>query len=153
MDELNKKLAEWKWDRVEHRYGFQDECGNFIEMQSNPYSPGRSGGAKTLCYLDESRDLTAEEQAEYQEDFDKGQAEFIPLTVEIWEKVPDFPHSLDACFEHLVPKLTTILIQSEYLEEEYWAVVGDGAKEYDAGEETPALALCKAIGKLIDGAV
>ena len=66
----------------------------------------------------------------------------------------NFPNSLDACFEWLVLKLPYIFVFD--LAEGVWAcfIKGcDGAPNKTEGYgETPSLALCKAIEKLIDGA-
>ena len=154
-EELKKKLAEWVWETVERRYGFVDEGGYFMEMQSNPYSNKKKHHSTCLCYLEESRDLTEEEQMSYQEDFDKGLVKFIPAKTELWESVPDFPESLDACFKWLRLKFISMACGS--LNEEGWKgawakVIAHDRKTSDIREEgiEPALALCLAIEKLID---
>ena len=71
----------------------------------------------------------------------------------------NFPESLDACFEWLVPELYK---QDYYYELLQWnsgqhkAIINKKTAEWavtvsDAIAETPALALCLAIEKLIDG--
>ncbi len=61
---------------------------------------------------------------------------------------PDFTHSLDACIEHLGPKFDNINIQKF---NGMWQV---GVKKIcgrwciAGGEDTPALAFCKAVGKV-----
>ena len=74
-------------------------------------------------------------------------------------KPPDFINSLDACFKWLVPKLA-----GDYQLTFEWALGGiecswtieeccESIKRncYHCNAETPALALCLAIAKLIDG--
>ena len=148
MNELNKKLAQWRWDNVECRGGFYDECGDFVEMQGNPYQGNHGYSSNPLCYLVESRDLTKKEIAEYQKDFDNGLAKFVPNKSGWWEAVPDFTDpefGIAYCFKWLVPKARKQLNDMEFgrllhlwLEQISWQ-----------GEE-PALDLCKAIEKLID---
>ena len=72
----------------------------------------------------------------------------------------DFPHSLDVCLEWLVPKLSQngYFITSMSQDYPYWFCIIEGGNDEiyanaDSGvskDETPALALCKAIEKLID---
>lgn len=59
----------------------------------------------------------------------------------------DFTDSLDACFERLVPKLSSYKLDSTNPKFHH-AYLG---KNYSAWAETPALALCLAIKKMIDG--
>lgn len=59
-----------------------------------------------------------------------------------YEKLPDFPRSLDACFEWVVPKVG----QFTYLD----VFLHDWIDKFYTEEETPALALCYAVEKLID---
>ena len=78
-------------------------------------------------------------------------------------ELPNFPESLDACFKGLVPKLKSLLdretarIRLEYSQRKegewlfYFEDYIPHSHHYAYGE-TPALALCKAIEKLIDGA-
>ena len=68
--------------------------------------------------------------------------------------LPDFPHSLDACFKWLVHKLkkdingyAEITIYEAPLGQ--WGVYLSDWRYYETAK-TPALALCKAIEKLID---
>ena len=68
-------------------------------------------------------------------------------------RLPDFAHSLDACFKWLVPKLGHVGLSTQgcYFDVTIWAK--DTDSEYDGimtREATPTLALCKAIEKLID---
>ena len=105
-------------------------------------------------------------------------AGFRPTTLEGWEGYykapegvqvawtcckPSFTESLDACFKWLVPKLDKdyayVLLQDKSGGQHYWVceIYPDcllTRKGYQAlsGEtsKTPALALCKAIEKLID---
>lgn len=77
---------------------------------------------------------------------------------DIWhEDEPDFLHSLDACFKWLVPKLKEmgLTITLYFGIESIFANIGypdtDIRESIFLGEAgTPALALCKAIEKLID---
>jgi len=64
---------------------------------------------------------------------------------------PNFPKSLDACFKWLVPKLDYYIQINTYYDE--WAAFIDnqlGTLKVGSRGKTPALALCKAIEKLID---
>jgi len=71
--------------------------------------------------------------------------------------LPAFPQSLDACFKWLVPKLRQLTISNSVANTNKWMVdilAGGGVGKLldrSYGEaETPALAFCKAIEKLID---
>ena len=70
--------------------------------------------------------------------------------------LPDFTDSLDACFKWLVPKLPIgssigIEIRGRLLEGDIQSVYVDMLPSgIEAEAKTPALALCKAIEKLID---
>ena len=71
---------------------------------------------------------------------------------------PNFTQSLDACFKWLVPKLFAVAIHTIWTsidtvyKDTYMAVAyRNSDDDYRATELTPALALCKAIEKLIDG--
>jgi len=73
-----------------------------------------------------------------------------------WEP-PNFTESLDACFKWLVPnvELVSIATRRAYtgpiaVPNGYWATVSIGALAQDEQADTPALALCLAIEKLID---
>ena len=72
-----------------------------------------------------------------------------PNTTDVWMStpyLPDFTHSLDACFMWLVPKVRGITTHSGYREIILSLVAPLGFfKEYDA-----PLALCKAIEELIE---
>ena len=69
-----------------------------------------------------------------------------------WEGLPNFTNSLDACFRWLVPRL----------EKDYWIIIDPPNKtviivygfvqEAEGIGETSALALCRAIEKIIDDA-
>ena len=77
---------------------------------------------------------------------------FNGLPVVLGEDIPDFTQSLDASFKWLVPKLTFWeLIYNGYIgfcDAYVWA--GEDDKLFGGAQaETPALALCLAIGKLI----
>ena len=71
-------------------------------------------------------------------------------TQAIREPLPAFPYSLDACFKWLVPKLPLQEIYIQPTSDNSWQVDIE-REEYWADAETPALALCLAIEKLIDG--
>lgn len=72
------------------------------------------------------------------------------------EVVPDFPHDLNACFKWLVPQALEMIIEKGYVPpimklfqlwyDELVSLTGDSSNVQQA-----ALALCKAIEKLIDG--
>lgn len=75
--------------------------------------------------------------------------------------LPDFPHSLDACFKWLVPKLLTqldpdtrkVVLQhgrTKEMDWYFWFEDWRAPLYHWAHAETPALALCLAIDKLID---
>jgi len=71
------------------------------------------------------------------------------------ESLPNFTNSLDACFKWLVPKfyrywMTRTNNCKEHRFEFSWGDA-DGFVFYYAEAETPALALCLAIEKLIEG--
>ena len=73
-----------------------------------------------------------------------GQAQdgaFIPL---------DFTQSLDACFKWLVPKLLSASMSWTAGVRFLWIIEFDVDHRYEGFAETPALALCRAIEKLID---
>lgn len=126
--ELNKKLAEW---------------AGFIQMRLNdrPHEP-------TLLYK-----------------FPRDSKVGVSL-------LPDFTQSLDACFKWLVPKLKDIyslFLEYDAMCDDFKCYLGEvddegetiiGETEYGlcllalplcVFAKTPALALCKAIEKLIDG--
>lgn len=64
--------------------------------------------------------------------------------------LPNFPESLDDCFKWLEPGLAYYHIDNQD-KPEHWAMVSiDGIHYRDSYAETPALALCLAIEKLID---
>ena len=75
---------------------------------------------------------------------------------ESYTNVPDFVHSLDACFKWLVPKLDQLSITVWDNVQMYAMVYRDEHDHmgYEAEDKnkTPALALCKAIEKMIDSA-
>lgn len=70
-------------------------------------------------------------------------------------KHPNFTHSLGVCFKWLVPKLKCLVLEADlrgdgvYLAK-VWAYVGDYELQATAWEKTPALAICRAIEKVID---
>ena len=104
--------------KVELREGFWDECGDFIEMQGNPYSPPHK--TKALCYLDEDRELNENERKEYEKDFNEGKlkVEFIPQRAQVWEELP--PIDLNNLFQWAVPKAIKAIMAEH------------GCGEYDA---------------------
>ena len=67
-----------------------------------------------------------------------------------------FTESLDACFKWLVPKLDNTYTYALYFWDGDWIAEIHGKGKYaqtdsfNDGTKTPALALCKAIEKLID---
>ena len=68
----------------------------------------------------------------------------------------NFTQSLDACFKWLVPKIDkthhlTIELNWNRFTTELYLLDGFGSGKYVGEAETPALALCLAIEKLIDG--
>ena len=69
-----------------------------------------------------------------------------------YEGLPHFTFSLDACFKWLVPKLGKIIIQLDNTAKLWYCslVMEDmQSRMFTVRAETPALALCKAIEKLI----
>ena len=77
-----------------------------------------------------------------------------------WDReLPDFTQFLDACFKWLVPKLDKLNItcgliaycdKDEEGKKPYYAWLLYPYHDLVAHAETPALALCRAIGKLIE---
>jgi len=68
-----------------------------------------------------------------------------------WTRELNFTQSLDACFKWLVPKVNGVFHYDLDMGRHTWFVKQIG-KEMCIGEaETPALALCRAIEKIIDG--
>lgn len=71
--------------------------------------------------------------------------------------LPDFPHSLDACFKWLVPKLNEQALRIRLINQPvggntfFCAIGGKHLAHGWAEAETLAIALCLAIEKLIDG--
>ena len=82
-----------------------------------------------------------------------------PDTGERWyyeESIPDFTNSLDACLKWLVPRLTFWeVIQYNDLWTKAYVWAGEESTQFGKHESPepihPALALCLAISKLIDG--
>lgn len=68
--------------------------------------------------------------------------------------LPNFAQSLDACFKWLVPKIDFGQMSFFLMEDGSWMCaldyVGKDDDEFEGHGETPALAICKAIEKLID---
>jgi len=84
------------------------------------------------------------------EELGEGHVGYIP------EHTPNFPDSLDACVKWLVPRLTGWTLAKHRDEAEYKAsvLIGDPVRDKispAAYAETPSLALCLAIEKLIEG--
>ncbi|GAI69687.1 unnamed protein product [marine sediment metagenome] len=64
--------------------------------------------------------------------------------------LPKFTESLDACFKYIVPKLESYMIKQNIWGTEHHCWIMFGGKPATSSEETPALAFCKAVEKLID---
>ena len=64
-------------------------------------------------------------------------------------EIPDFTTSLDACFEYIVPKLEIATLDWQGGHYMVWVKVA--GISYIASDNSPALALCRAVEKLIDG--
>jgi len=126
MDELNKKLAEW---------------AGFKEADIKKYYYWEIGGERVAKWIEPNTDYHC--------------------------KLPNFTQSLDVCFKWLVPKLFTWSIGKNWELQSDFTIKENGIKasvdlhyvdpdKYDqikpseAIAETPALALCLAIEKLID---
>ncbi len=97
--------------RVEQREGFWDDGGSFIEMENNPYSPHHK--TKSLCYLNEDRELNEDEKATYEKDFKEGKLKvrFIPQRAQFWEEVP--PVDLNNLFKCAVPKAIDVIMAKQ----------------------------------------
>ena len=71
------------------------------------------------------------------------------------KEIPDFPNSLDDCFKHLVPKLESVGLwvtpKGFYRWEATFVDKGNYYNSYYVERKNPALALCRAIEKVIDG--
>ena len=74
--------------------------------------------------------------------------EWYPPELPYQSDYPTFTHSLDACFKWLVPKLNTVSLRVGRLATDAF-VEYEGIEGWHTGKETPALALCLAIEKLI----
>jgi len=135
MKELNRKLAEWAgFTSEEVKARAADFTGIYIGGDGLPKKPPETY-MKTLWHYPEESGET-----------EKG----VEITASKFARVPDFTSSLDACFKWLVPKMF------------YYQLSGDGKKHhceilhkviqgyYGGDAETPSLALCLAIEKLID---
>ncbi len=70
------------------------------------------------------------------------------LTKLIFDRPLDFTDSLDACFQWLVPKLISYRLDN--LSGEHTVIIGMKSVIAISTGETPALALCLAIEKVID---
>jgi len=74
---------------------------------------------------------------------------------ELFDDVPNFTDSLDACFKWLVPKLKRVGLWTTPKGFFRWEVISldkdNYYNSYYAERGNPALALCRAIEKLIDG--
>jgi len=88
------------------------------------------------------------------EELNKKIAEWVGIT----DRVPQFTHKIGLCFKYIVPKLRELEFAFNL-----WDGVGFGNKwlcsallthrtwrHYDADAETPALALCLTVEKLIN---
>ena len=72
------------------------------------------------------------------------------LGCSVLENLPDFPNDLNACFEYTVPKLKYFSLY--YDRGLGWLISIDDKNRVEmASEESPALALCRAVEKLIQG--
>lgn len=152
MNPTDKQIKEfWEWclgKRVENRLGFWDECGDFCEMQSNPYSQrvNTSHHEQALCYLEEDRPLSPEEEAEYRKKFNEGRIKEIPTRAQYWLSVPLI--DLNNLFKYAVPKLDSFGLRRQG-KWKYVAHACLGSIEvYDAKDKDPALALFWAIYKV-----
>jgi len=128
MEELNSKLAEWANEKV-----------------SCPVCRGNIGAYSTMGNCSQCN-ATGK------------------VSLSDWEVRPDFTHSLDACFKWLVPKLredyNELMIRFmfgsvTYCTISYWGKRYSRKKNFEwltlaQASEAPALALCRAIEKLID---
>ncbi len=75
------------------------------------------------------------------------------LATRFWNEDISFTTSLDSCFEYIVPKLHAWELHN--INDTIYATVCREDQTFpDVGKaETPALALCRAVEKLIDGEV
>jgi len=137
MEELNRKLAEWLFPPPECRVeGVYDR---FIAID---------------------RQFTQEA-----EDYILSQDPSLKCSMKVgewyrWENIPILTNSLDACFKWLVPKLHAYVLQSfstgHHLHHASVALPYTNIQDIQTFQanvertENPALALCKAIEKLID---
>ena len=71
----------------------------------------------------------------------------LPYSLDVYDP-PNFTQSLDACFKWLVPKLVHLNLLIDVTHKPTAEVWGDRCEM--ARGETPTLALCLAIEKLID---
>lgn len=133
MEELNKKLAEWLFPLPEYRV--EGIYSRFIAIDSQ--------------FTQEARDYILSQDPTLKGGLKVG--EWYR-----WENIPILTGSLDACFKWLVPKLPNNLGISigKDGDRPYFYCRIEGAY-FDSirlvkTAETPALALCKAIEKLID---
>jgi hypothetical protein len=121
--ELNKKLTQWVFPKVKFHYG---------EWDTEKVCPEINIAGKP--YRTHAID---------------------------YKLMPNFIQSLDACFELLMPKLEGLelkyvaLKKAGNLSGAYCSArLFQGSRQYDSGiTETPALALCKAVEKLINSEV
>lgn len=134
VEALNKKLAEWVFPPPEFKV---------VKVYPDFIAVDKRYSEQAKAYLKEKS-----------------------VGVEEWyrhENLPIFTESLDACFRWLVPglyqftSLPDVNFCCPYNEDEGYlcSVVDDSGGEIlaSAGAETPALAFCLAVEKLIDGGV
>lgn len=90
---------------------------------------------------------------------EEGKAYWVYPDNSTHKSLPNFPHSLDACFEWLIPKLNEQGLRLHQLSRPagraqmkpyFCCIGGKWLPYYTADEETPALALCRAIEKRVD---
>jgi len=126
MEELNKKLAEWLFPLPEYRV---------------------EGIFSRFIAIDRQFTQEAEDYILSQDSSLKGS-----LKVGEWyryENIPILTDSLDACFKRLVPKaIEQIKTKSNFVLSDFSAYILLFGRWLDEGFD--ALALCKAIEKLID---
>ena len=81
------------------------------------------------------------------EELDKKIAEWLGL-----DRVPHFSRSIGLCFKYIVPKIKDPEIAFYQFDDKSWEVSISYKSIYLKGTgEEPALALCRAAEKLIDG--
>jgi len=121
--ELNKKIAKWL-GLCYHEWEVVNDTTAF------PYSRCRKC---MYCGLEYSTDSDEYQLPKFAKDD------------------PYFDESLDACFEYIVPKLDRYRIENDWsIIERHFAYAEIGAVGEQEWNNSPALALCLAVEKLID---